>query len=146
MFSNKNKSQIFILLLIFISFFARVYGQIMVAIYDIDWLPPMSQWYSGLIPYPYLLFCQLLIMCSMFLLLIDCMISYRALVVSQKIEKGILIFSYIYGSIMTLRYILTMAFIPEQRWFVGTIPIFMHLGLALFLYIWVQIKQNQRQI
>ena len=37
---------------------------------------------------------------------------------------------------MALRYVLTMIFLPEMRWFGGTIPILFHFVLAAFLYIW----------
>jgi hypothetical protein len=33
----------------------RVLGQLMVVLYAPDFLPPMNQWYSGLMPYKYLL-------------------------------------------------------------------------------------------
>jgi len=36
-------------------FAARVLGQALVALLDFPLLPPMSAWYSGLLPYPILL-------------------------------------------------------------------------------------------
>lgn len=33
-------------------FAARVFGRLLVAVFGIGSLPPMSVWYSGLIPYP----------------------------------------------------------------------------------------------
>ena len=35
-------------------FVLRVVGQVLVAFFDVRFLPPMSQWYSGLLPYPQL--------------------------------------------------------------------------------------------
>jgi hypothetical protein len=49
-------------------FFARVVGQIEVLLLAPDWLPPMSAWYSGLLPYPILLPAQiglLMLMCAL---------------------------------------------------------------------------------
>ncbi|PYO37218.1 MAG: hypothetical protein DMD86_03345 [Candidatus Rokuibacteriota bacterium] len=43
-------------------FAARVLGQALVAFLDVPLLPPMSAWYSGLLPYPILLPTQLLIL------------------------------------------------------------------------------------
>src|SRR5882724_762592 len=43
-------------------FFARVAGQALVALAGVTWLPPMSAWYSGLLPYPVLLPVQILIL------------------------------------------------------------------------------------
>jgi uncharacterized protein len=43
----------------------RVLGQILVAFLEVQWLPPMERWYSGLVPYPALLASQLLIIALM---------------------------------------------------------------------------------
>ena len=37
------------------AFFVRVLSQVYVALYQPPWLPPMNEWYSGLIPYGVLL-------------------------------------------------------------------------------------------
>ena len=44
-------------------------------------------------------------------------------------------FSLVYFLAMVARYVLTMAFIPERRWFGGAIPIFFHWVLAAYLYL-----------
>ncbi|MGH8734250.1 MAG: hypothetical protein ACREVB_11250, partial [Burkholderiales bacterium] len=46
-------------------FVLRVAGQAMVAFFDVQWLPPMERWYSGLVPYELLLPAQLLIIVLM---------------------------------------------------------------------------------
>ncbi|MGH7165664.1 MAG: hypothetical protein ACREIS_09105, partial [Nitrospiraceae bacterium] len=43
-------------------FFLRVLGQVLVAFFDVSVLPPMQEWYSGLLPYPLLLPVQVLIL------------------------------------------------------------------------------------
>jgi hypothetical protein len=43
----------------------RVIGQILVGIYQPDLLPSWSEWYSGLLPYPWLLLSQLLLLMFM---------------------------------------------------------------------------------
>jgi hypothetical protein len=42
-------------------FFFRVLGQALVAVFDSGFLPPMKEWYSGLLPYPILLPIQVMI-------------------------------------------------------------------------------------
>jgi hypothetical protein len=42
-------------------FMLRVLGQVLVAFFDVRFLPPMEAWYSGLMPYQYLLPSQLVI-------------------------------------------------------------------------------------
>src|SRR4051794_33955218 len=44
------------------AFFLRVLGQSLVAAGAAGWLPPMSEWYSGLMPYPLLLPTQLVML------------------------------------------------------------------------------------
>ncbi len=42
-------------------FCLRVLGQILVAFFNVSFLPPMEEWFSGLLPYPELLTAQILI-------------------------------------------------------------------------------------
>ena len=46
-------------------FVLRVAGQALVAFFDTPWLPPMERWYSGLVPYGWLLPAQLAIVALM---------------------------------------------------------------------------------
>lgn len=50
------------LLLLFV---LRVLGQILVAFFDVKFLPPMEAWYSGLMPYEYLLPSQVILIAVM---------------------------------------------------------------------------------
>jgi hypothetical protein len=125
-----------ILALLTLLFALRVFGQALVAFVGVTWLPPMEQWFSGLIPYPALLIIQLL----MLLLMIK---------VASEIWRGkgfyaeprphwsqfLIRFSAVYAAIMVLRYILTMILQPEMRWFGSAIPITFHFVLAAFIYV-----------
>jgi hypothetical protein len=125
-----------ILALLTLLFALRVFGQALVAFVGVTWLPPMEQWFSGLIPYPALLIIQLL----MLLLMIK---------VASEIWRGrgfyaelrphwsqfLQRFSALYAGIMVLRYILTMSLRPEMRWFGGAIPITFHFVLAAFIFV-----------
>ena len=51
--------------LLFALFVLRVLGQALVVFLDVQFLPPMQAWYSGLMPYEYLLPSQLLIIAVM---------------------------------------------------------------------------------
>jgi hypothetical protein len=51
-----------ILWLLTFLFFLRVLGQVLVAFFDVTFLPPMPYWYSGLLSYPVLLTSQILIL------------------------------------------------------------------------------------
>jgi hypothetical protein len=50
---------------------ARVIGQALVAFFDVRFLPPMDAWYSGLMPYEYLLPSQLVLIAVMTKICID---------------------------------------------------------------------------
>ena len=52
-------------------FILRVVGQLLVAFFGVRWLPGMDHWYSGIIPYPYLLASQALIIALMARICVD---------------------------------------------------------------------------
>lgn len=126
-------------------FIARVLGQVLVALFDVSWLPPMAHWYSSLLPYPILLLVQTAIILLMLKIVSD-FIRGSGYFVIPKPHSGTYIkwFSYIYFVAMVLRYIITMLLHPERRWFEGTIPIWFHMVLAVFLYTYSHYHIHQR--
>jgi hypothetical protein len=119
-----------------VAFLLRVVGQLLVALFEVSFLPPMAQWYSGLIPYPVLLPVQIVI------LLIQAKISrdiWRGVgfIADRRPTAGRFLcrFSYVYFLAMVVRYAVTMYLYPERRWFQGTIPIFFHWILAAYLFV-----------
>lgn len=124
---------LWVLLFVFI---LRVIGQMFVAIGWQGFLPPMKAWYSGLIPYPWLIVCQIAIIILYGKVCLDFSRGEGFFMVPRRgLGKGLLIVGSIYLAGMILRYVLRMAFHPEARWFGGTIPIFLHWVLATFLLI-----------
>jgi len=119
-----------------ILFILRVLGQIYVARYKVPWLPPMKEWYSGLMPYHLLLPSQIIIIIVMSLIAYD---FTRAdgffFITNDSTATTVTIFSVIYFSSMILRYIITMFRYPERRWLGGCIPIIFHCVLALFIFL-----------
>ncbi len=116
-------------------FILRVCGQILVAIVDIDFLPPFEQWYSGLLPYSALLPIQILIIGVMLKIVLD-FAGGSGFFTKPKPRAAVFIkwFSCVYFLSMVVRYAITMTLHPELRWFTGTIPIWFHMVLAAFLY------------
>ncbi len=116
-------------------FFIRVLGQLIVVCWHPRWLPPMKQWYSGLIPYKFLLPIQILIILLMSKMSYDLTRQEGFFAIPRPdLGQGVVIFSYIYFASMGIRYIIRMKTRPDQRWFGGTIPIIFHCVLAAFLY------------
>jgi hypothetical protein len=117
-------------------FALRILGQLLVALFDVSWLPPMEQWFSGVIIYPLLLVIQLL------MLVLMCRITKEVwLGIGFFAERRghwsefLKRFSMVYAGSMVLRYLLTMTLQPEMRWFGGVIPITFHFVLAAFIFI-----------
>jgi hypothetical protein len=115
----------------------RILGQALVVFFSVDWLPATEHWSSQLIPYPVLLGIQLVMLAGMVKITSD---VWRGRGLFAKPGPAwnhfLIICSVIYAGSMVLRYILTMTYRPEMRWFGSTIPIFFHFVLAGFLYTW----------
>lgn len=116
------------------AFCLRVAGQMVVAFVGVSWLPPMEAWYSGLMPYPYLLPSQLLIIALYSKVCLDFTRGQGFFVRSRPVfGRDVLVFGYIYLAAMVLRYVIRMSLHPQARWLGGTIPIFFHWVLATFI-------------
>ena len=117
-------------------FLLRVTGQVVVALWGPSFLPPIAEWYSGLIPYPILLPIQIVILTTQGKMVADFWTGSGITVVPRRrMGIGVCWFSYAYFLAMVLQYVITMTFFPERRWFSGTIPIFFHWVLAVYLYV-----------
>lgn len=117
-------------------FALRVLGQALVAFLGVTWLPPMAEWFSGLMPYPPLLAIQIVMLLVMLKIACDvgCGAGFFARTGSRRVARFLVGFSAVYAASMVARYVVTMALRPEMRWFGGAIPIFFHFVLAGFLY------------
>jgi len=125
-----------ILVLLTLLFFIRIAGQALAAFAAVAWLPAMAHWYSGLIPYPTLLAIQILMLLVMVKICVDiCRASGFFASRRPSWSRYLLAFSALYASTMALRYILTMVYRPEMRWYGGTIPIVFHFVLAGFIFV-----------
>ena len=111
----------------------RVLGQLTVAACTPRWLPPMEQWQSGLLPYPVLLVCQLLVLTLMAWISFDFSRAAGPWVEPRpRLGQVTLWWSYLYFGAMIMRYGIRMARRPDERWLGGTIPIVFHSVVAAF--------------
>jgi hypothetical protein len=114
-------------------FAVRVVGQVVVALRQPWWLPPMDEW--NLVPYRMLLPIQLVMLGVM--TWIDASFSASSGPPVDRTEAlgwALVAFSAIYAGAMAIRYAVRMRTRPEARWFGGTIPMVFHLVLATYLY------------
>ncbi len=117
-------------------FALRVVGQAIVARWAPARLPPMSEWYSGLVPYPLLLVFQLVILVGMTVVAASVAGGRLALVEERdSIGTILLAIAWIYAIAMVVRYVLRMLRHPEARWTGQTIPIVFHVVLATWLFV-----------
>ena len=125
-----------ILLVCTVLFGLRVLGQVVVVLFSPRWLPAMEHWYSGLMPYRYLLPAQLILFSLMAVIAAD---VYRTEGIFASSWWGMLATplraaAVVYFGAMLARYILTMKLKPERRWLKRTIPIWFHMVLATALW------------
>jgi hypothetical protein len=114
-------------------FVLRVAGQALVAFAGAQFLPPMREWYSGLLPYEYLLPAQIVLIALMTKICTDFTRQEGFFVEPRRFFATYwLAFGWLYLAAMIARYPLQMYFYPDRRWFGGTIPIFFHWVLAVF--------------
>jgi len=124
------------LLILLALFCCRVLGQALVAFFNVPFLPPMDEWFSGFLPYPQLLSCQICIILLYGKVCID-FARGRGYFVEPKprLSAFLLRFGSIYLTVMIARYAIRMGLYPAERWTGGSIPIFFHWVLATFLLV-----------
>jgi hypothetical protein len=115
-------------------FALRVLGQMLVEFLHVDFLPPPEAWYSGLIPYPVLLPCQIAIIALQ--MKIDLDFTRQAGWAhgpSRRAGQFLLWFGAIYLAAMIVRFVIRMEIYPDQPWAGATIAIVFHWVLAAYL-------------
>jgi hypothetical protein len=111
--------------ILFALFVLRVLGQALVVLLDVQFLPPMDAWYSGLMPYEYLLPSQLLIIALMAKICADFSRERGYFYEPKKFfATAWLWFGYVYFAAMVLRAV----FLWDRA-----IPIVFHWVLAAFV-------------
>ena len=122
-----------VMAVLLVLFLGRVVGQILAATTAPSWLPPMARWYSGLMPYRYLLPTQIVFLALMTAMTIG--VGRHAPpfgVLSADAGVWIVWASYVYALGMVVRSIRYALAAPERRGVL--IPIVFHFVLASFLF------------
>jgi hypothetical protein len=114
-------------------FLGRVLGQVLAATIAPSWLPPMARWYSGLMPYRYLLPVQLLCLAVMIAVTIAVARQDPPLGAPSPVAGTWIVgASCVYALGMVVRSVRYARAAPERRGVL--IPIVFHFVLAAFLY------------
>ena len=122
-----------VMVVLVVLFLSRVVGQILAATTAPSWLPPMARWYSGLMPYRYLLPTQIVFLVLMTAMTIAVDRQSAPLgTLSADAGAWIVWASYVYALGMVARSIRYALAKPGQRGVL--IPIVFHFALAGFLF------------
>jgi len=114
-------------------FLGRVVGQMLAATTAPSWLAPMARWYSGLMPYRWLLPAQIVFLVAMTAMTIGVWRQSAPLgTLSAEAGGWIVWASYVYALGMVARSIRYALATPERRGVL--IPIVFHFVLAGFLF------------
>ncbi len=114
-------------------FLGRVLGQILAATVAPSWLPPMGRWYSGLMPYRYLLPTQIVFLVVMTVMTLSVARRSAPLgVAAPAVGTWIIWASYAYALGMVVRSVRYALAPPDRRGVL--IPIVFHFVLATFLF------------
>jgi hypothetical protein len=117
-------------------FLSRVIGQMVVEFVGVRWLPPMTEWQSGLLPYPALLASQLVILLVMLGINLGVSGGHGFFARPHpRLGWVLLITAVVYAAAMAARYVISGQLHPDRRfWPPGSIPIVFHFVLAGYLY------------
>ena len=126
-----------LLWLLFGLFTLRVAGQIIVMLWEPDWLPPPQQWFSGLIAYPYLLGFQVLFLVLMTSMIVGLYPGTGPLSPpGPRLSMFCVVLSVPYYGFMIYRWVFRVLRSPTRRWYDTLIPIVFHCVLATFLLVY----------
>ena len=123
-----------------------VLGQALVAFLNVGFLPPMAEWYSGLMPYSALLPTQLLILAAQLKIGVDIQRGWGFFAGSHQKWAGFCAGSVMcYFASMVIRYVVTlMGMYPERRWSPRHDSYFLSLRAGCLFYIyWANITSLQ---
>ncbi|HUQ83803.1 MAG TPA: hypothetical protein VM076_21815 [Gemmatimonadaceae bacterium] len=132
--ASQYAAVMWVLLLLFL---LRVVGQILAATLAPAWLPPMARWYSGLMPYRYLLPTQILFLVVMTFMTLQVAAGGPTLGARRDaslVGDVIVWASYVYALGMVARSVRYLRLPPERRGVL--IPIIFHFVLAAFLFVY----------
>jgi hypothetical protein len=117
-------------------FFLRVIGQVEVLLLSPPWLPPMNDWYSGLLPYPLLLPAQIALLMLMSVLVVrEMRTEGLAFARPERWRTWVRRFALVYFVVMLSRLAIQLFRGADDVIAAGGIPVAFHWVLALFLLV-----------
>lgn len=131
---NKLQRQIGYTIFCLLSLFIfRVAAQFIQLIYPLECLPSFDKWQSGALPYPLLLFIQLLII--IFIFMQGKKFINGQVKINLRIGKTYLWLGLLYSILMLFRLLAGLTVAADHYWFSAKMPTFFHLVLAACLIL-----------
>ncbi|CAN5424632.1 hypothetical protein BH10CYA1_BH10CYA1_03000 [soil metagenome] len=132
---NVDRNHFFTLSFLLVLFCLRVSGQLLVALYQVPFLPPMQEWQSGLLPYPVLVTCQFLII-ALFAKVCCDFYNQHGFFYEPKtaLAAPLINFGKAYFVLNSARFLIWTVVLNHVG-LTGTIPIIFHFVLASFLIL-----------
>ena len=108
-------------------------AQLSLSVISLPFLPPFEAWYSGALPYPWLLASQFI------LIVLMAMVAWRFSRGTVMARKGwgqmLLGLGLVYFAVMLIRLVVGITGISDIVWFNRPIPSFFHLVLASYVIL-----------
>lgn len=114
-------------------FLSRVTAQFIQHVYPVEWLPDFSRWQGSSLPYPALLFAQLLIVLVIVLLIRR--VAVGTMRPNRQTGRILFFLGGVYFSVMLLRLVLGLTLLSAMPWFAKPLPAFFHLVLAAIVLL-----------
>lgn len=114
-------------------FVFRVLAQWSLTVWDVPFLPSFNEWYSGTMPYPQLVFSQVLI--AIVMAFVAVRFTQGKVMAKRSLGIILLIFGSLYFTVMLIRLVVGFMGWSDAVWFHRPIPSFFHLVLASFVLL-----------
>lgn len=115
-------------------FLVRIVAQPLSLVVDSPLLPPFDAWYSGVVPYGWLLASQI-VMAAGLIVVVRRVATGRT---RPRRAAGLAAIGVgvVYGSVMVVRLVLGLTMLREHGWFARPLPTVVHIALATFLIVY----------
>ena len=114
-------------------FALRVAAQLVQAVHEVPFLPPLEAWQGSAIPYPALLGLQAGILAV--LLMVLWRVNIDAFSPRPWKHRACFALGGVYLAVMTGRLIAGLTFLEEHEWFARSIPALFHIVLASLILV-----------
>lgn len=112
----------------------RVVAQLAALIFKPEFLPAFEAWHGGVLPYPLLLTTQFIIL--IWLVWTAWQFSHNVIHPRRRLGITVIVLASLYFFVMLLRLLLGLTILSEHRWFTSYLPVFFHLVLASYLFLY----------